>query len=275
MTGRGVGVTDAIAGSVPDPLVGAVVVLTTLGSGYVVAGAPPVAAVLGARAGVLGRRDGARLLAMVGVGLAAIVLLKGVFAAPRPPASVAHVTAHGTGFPSGHAVGSAVLYGGLAALLDVGGRRQRYAAGAAMVVVVSATRLALGVHYLVDVVAGAGVGVAVVGGVLAVTRRRVGYGFGLAVMLAAGAVAVAGPTTDAVAALGGAAGGLVGWRIVAARGAVGRAVRPVAGAGAVVVAGGVAAASVGVGAGAIPVFGAHAAAGAVFVGLPATQNFSR
>ncbi|MCF2208608.1 phosphatase PAP2 family protein, partial [Halobacterium salinarum] len=165
--------------------------------------------------------------------------------------------------------------GGLAALVDVGGRRQRYAAGAAMVVVVSATRLALGVHYLVDVVAGAGVGVAVVGGVLAVTRRRVSYGFGLAVILAAGAVAVAGPTTDAVAALGGAAGGLVGWRIVAARGAVGRAVRPVAGVGAVVAAGGVAAASVGVGAGAIPVFGAHAAAGAVFVGLPAAQNFSR
>lgn len=275
MTARGVGVTEAVAGSVPDVLVVVLVALTALGSTYVVTTAGPFVYLFGDRFGVVGRRNGARLLAVTIGGLALVVLLKGAFAEPRPPESVMRIAEDGNGFPSGHATGSAAFYGGLAALLGVGSRARRYAAGAAMILLVSFTRVALGVHYLVDVLAGMVVGVAFVGVVLALTRRRVVYGFLLAVALAAAAVGVLGPTTDAVAALGGTVGALAGWLVVDERGAVDRAVRPVAGTLAVLAFGGAAAATLGLEAGAPAVFTAHAAAGTVFVGLPAVQNFSR
>jgi len=276
MTARGVGVTEAVAGGVPDAFVVVLVALTTLGSTYVVTTVGPFVYLFGDRVGAASRRNGARLLAVTIGGLALVVLLKGAFAEPRPPESVMRIAEDGNGFPSGHATGSAAFYGGLAALLGVGSRLRRYAAGAGMILLVSFTRVALGVHYLVDVLAGMVVGVAFVGVVLALTRRRVVYGFLLAVALASTAVGVLGPTTDAVAALGGTLGALAGWLVVDERSAVDRAVRPVAGSLAVLAFGGAAAATLGLEAGAPAVFAAHAAAGTVFVGLPAApQNVSR
>jgi len=276
VTARGVGVTEAVAGSVPDAFVVVLVALTTLGSTYFLTTVGPFVYLFGDRVGAASRRNGARLLAVTIGGLALVVLLKGAFAEPRPPESVMRIAEDGNGFPSGHATGSAAFYGGLAALLGVGSRLRRYAAGAGMILLVSFTRVALGVHYLVDVLAGMVVGVAFVGVVLALTRRRVVYGFLLAVALAATAVGVLGPTADAVAALGGTVGALAGWLVVVdERSAVDRAVRPVAGTLAVLAFGGAAAATLGLEAGAPAVFAAHVAAGTVFVGLPAAQNFSR
>ena len=275
MTARGLGVTELVAGGVPEALVVVLAALTILGSSYVVTTVGPFAYLFGERFGVLDRRDGARLLAVTIGGLALVVLLKGGFAAPRPPESVMLVAEDGNGFPSGHATAAASFYGGLAALLAVGSRSRRYLAGAGMMLLVSATRVALGVHYLVDVLAGMVVGTAFVATVLAVTRRRVGYGFLLAVALAVAAVAVLGPTLDAVAALGGTVGALAGWRLVDGRDRVERAVRPVAGTAVVLALGGASAATLGLHAATPVVFAAHAAAGAAFVGLPAVQNFSR
>lgn len=275
MTARGVGVTEAVAGSVPDVLVVALVALTTLGSTYVVTTVGPFVYLFGDRFGVVGRRNGARLLAVTISGLALVVLLKGAFAEPRPPESVMRIAEDGNGFPSGHATGSAAFYGGLAALLAVGSRTRRYLAGAAMILLVSFTRVALGVHYLVDVVAGMVIGTAFVAATLALTRRRVVYGFALAVALAVAAVAVVGPTVDAVAALGGTVGALAGWRLVDERERVEQAVRPVAGTVVVLAFGGAAAATLGLHAAKPLVFAAHVGAGTVFVGLPAVQKVSR
>lgn len=83
-------------------------------------------------------------------------------------------------FPSGHAMGSTVLYGVLAALLvrEIRGARARTAAIAAAVLVIAAicfSRVYLGVHYLSDVIAGSLEGAVWLGSCLlavAALRRR-------------------------------------------------------------------------------------------------------
>lgn len=83
---------------------------------------------------------------------------------PRPEFEVQLATALGKSFPSGHAMGSTVVYGALLlAYLPVVPRRRRplaVAATAALVVAICATRLALGVHFLSDVVGGVVLGLA-------------------------------------------------------------------------------------------------------------------
>jgi membrane-associated phospholipid phosphatase len=275
VTGRGVGVTEAVAGAVPDALVPVLAAATFLGSTSFVTGVGTLVYLFGERVGAVSRRDGARLLAATLGALALVALLKGAFAEPRPPESVMLVAEDGNGFPSGHATGSAAFYAALAAVLAVGSRLQRYAAGAAAIVLVAVTRVALGVHYLVDVVAGVAAGVAFAAAALAVTVRRVGYGFTLAVALAAAGVAIGGPDPEAVGALGGSAGALLGWLTVEKRDGLTERVAPSLGLVVVVVAGGVAAATLAADAALPAVLAAHAAAGLVFVGLPAVQNVSK
>ncbi len=102
-----------------------------------------------------------------------LYVLKYLFAYPRPDqtlvaleqlpavlrplyASTAH--ADGYGFPSGHALVTTVVYVGLARTLSVGTARRRYLAAGTVVAAVSLSRVLLGVHYLVDVLAGVAVG---------------------------------------------------------------------------------------------------------------------
>ncbi|MFB6071389.1 MAG: phosphatase PAP2 family protein [Halobacterium sp.] len=274
MSGRGVGVTNAVAGSVPEAFVPVLAALTFLGSTWFVTTVGPAVYLFGPRRSWLSRRDGVRLLAASIGALALVVLAKGAFAMPRPPEAVMLVAEDGNGFPSGHATGAAAFYGALAALACVGSRARRWLAAGALIALVAFTRVALGVHYLVDVVAGAALGAAFVAAVLALTRRRVDYGFGLAVGLAVAAVAVLGPTEDAVAALGGTVGAFAGWRVVTARDALERAVRP-AGVAVVAVLGATAALTLKTDAALPVVWTAHAVAGVAFVALPAVQNVSR
>jgi membrane-associated phospholipid phosphatase len=274
-TSRGVGVTEALAGAVPEPLVTVVVVLTFLGSTWFLTTVGPAVYLFGPQRGWLSRRDGARLLAVSIGALAVVVLLKGAFAEPRPPESVMRIAQDGNGFPSGHATGAAAFYGGLAVLLDVGDRARRYAAGAGLIVLVAATRLFLGVHYLVDVVAGVLVGAAFVAAMVALTRRRVGYGFAVAFATAVAAVVVVGATLDPVAALGGTAGALAGWWLVTERNALDAPVSVRFALPALVVLGGAAAYTLAAEAALPVVWATHAVAGVAFVALPAAQNFSR
>lgn len=92
--------------------------------------------------------------------------LKDEFERPRPSYAGTTVTAGDWSFPSGHASGGAVLAGVLLVLLlpYVGSRWRRPLIGAAVAgaVVVGWTRLALGVHYLSDVIAGLALGTVVV-----------------------------------------------------------------------------------------------------------------
>ncbi|MFC7172476.1 phosphatase PAP2 family protein [Haloplanus litoreus] len=165
------------------------------------------------------------------IGAFALTLaLKHAFSLPRPPGA----GVDGYGFPSGHAIGATVVYGGLLSVLP-SDRRSPAAVAAAgtLVVLVAASRVVIGVHYLVDVAVGVAVGLAYLAAALRIgpglvpdrvtvaDARRV-FAVALVAGLAGVAVAVVRDTVVAVAAAG---GGLVGWhlaadRIVAARGSL-------------------------------------------------------
>lgn len=90
--------------------------------------------------------------------------IKILVARPRPDLAAAFAHAGGKSFPSGHAMSSTVIYGVLLlVLLPLVPRRGRpYAlAGTVLLVLaIAASRVALGVHYLSDVVAGLVLGLA-------------------------------------------------------------------------------------------------------------------
>jgi undecaprenyl-diphosphatase len=110
-----------------------------------------------------------RMALVVAVALVAATLftdgMKDLVARPRPPDPVSG--ADGYSFPSGHALNSTVTYG-IAALLawrSAMPRRARFAVAAALVLLIALvglSRIALGVHYPSDVVAGWLAGTAVV-----------------------------------------------------------------------------------------------------------------
>jgi len=138
----------AVQDSLPDVVLTALYYLTHLGD-------PLFLGVL-----VIGfyfvTRDG-RGRFSVGVSVGAVALasaLKGVFANGRPPEELALVAENGFAFPSGHAIGATVVFFLLAELLDVEERPLRYLFAAVVVGIVALSRVALGVHYPIDVAAG-------------------------------------------------------------------------------------------------------------------------
>ena len=91
-------------------------------------------------------------------------IVKEAVGRPRPSLVDPVATAHGKSFPSGHAMSSTVAYGALLLVfLPAIGRRYRPVVFAGVVVLVLAigfSRLALGVHYISDVVGGFVLGLA-------------------------------------------------------------------------------------------------------------------
>jgi membrane-associated phospholipid phosphatase len=90
--------------------------------------------------------------------------LKNIFVVPRPfmaPGSTveALIKASGWSMPSGHAQSAAVLWGSLAWEIR---RRWAFAAAACIASMVALSRVYLGVHYPVDVLVGAAIGLATV-----------------------------------------------------------------------------------------------------------------
>ncbi|MFO8113805.1 MAG: phosphatase PAP2 family protein [Halorubrum sp.] len=131
------------------------------------------------------RRAGATAIAAVTCAYAAVALGKAWFAVPRPPGAMgpaavptwlpgllsgwyeAQVLSDGFGFPSGHATGGAAAYGAMALLYDrAWTERKRILAAGLVAVAVAASRVVIEVHYLVDVLAGLGLGGVVVVGTL-------------------------------------------------------------------------------------------------------------
>ncbi len=213
---RGIGET-AIAETAPDAVVDLFALVTRLGD--------PVTLLLVVVGGYLlaDQLDvpPARMATALALALGAFALtlaLKHAFVLPRPPGAAAD----GYGFPSGHALGATVVYGGLAALLA--SRRGRVAA-AALIALVACSRVVIGVHYLVDVVAGTGVGIAYLAATLhagagwrpdditAADARRA-FAIAVGVSLVALSVAV---VRDTVVASAAAVGGLLGWQFAADR----------------------------------------------------------
>lgn len=96
----------------------------------------------------------------------------------RPRPAFAHPVAHAgfTSFPSGHAQGVVVACVVLLTVLPLGGRRWARRVAAGWVLLVGFSRLALGVHYLSDVVAGYALGLTWVLVLRAVFAGRLGVG---------------------------------------------------------------------------------------------------
>lgn len=229
MAGRGVGLTDLLRAE-GWPLV-AVGLLSQLGDVWFLLLIGGVLHVASDDLPVERRR--ATFVFALGFAYVALVeALKPVVALPRPPGATVPpavpwlppalaplvesvTTAEPPGFPSGHALGSTVVWGGLALVLDRGRVRTRLGVAGAVVTLVSLSRLVLGVHYAVDVLAGVALGVVTLAALYRASERGTRPGRVLlagAVVGAAGLLAV--PTFDGAMATGSAAGGWLAWRAV-------------------------------------------------------------
>ncbi|MFA9502677.1 phosphatase PAP2 family protein [Natrinema sp. H-ect1] len=206
--------SEAIRGVVPNEYAELVVFVTELG------GTTALMVLLAVLFWCVDRRRSALVISYAVAGLALLLSLKALFALPRPPADVMPIPLEGEregyGFPSGHAFAAAVVYGGLVSAYDRAGDPRALAVAAALVTLVSLSRVVLGVHYLGDVIVGAALGVAFVAAMDRVTRGDPTIGFAIALALSAPAFVIAGGREDALLGLGGAIGGLLGSRRLSA-----------------------------------------------------------
>ena len=227
----------AVVSDLPPVIVDLFGLVTRLGDPWLLLGTLAVLYAVADRL-ALDRRRVAYVLAAAFLALGVTLALKAAFALPRPPGAAEE----GFGFPSGHALGATVVWGAGAVFLDLGRRRRRLALAAGVAPAVAASRVVIGVHYLVDVVAGVAVGVAVVALVVALagsrSRPRLGRvldatsaltpasdpddgvshaAVGRVLVLAVGAGLVAlgvRASPDTLLTAGAAVGGWVGWRVV-------------------------------------------------------------
>ncbi|QCC50729.1 phosphatase PAP2 family protein [Halapricum salinum] len=231
LAARGVGV-ESLLSSLPGLVVVAFALLTQLGDVWFLTAVVTLLYWLGPHTPRLGdavdRQRGGRLLSVLVLSVVVVAVLKPLLAFPRPPGAAVppHAdlvpealtgvyewlsTSESYGFPSGHAFGSTLVYGGLAWTIRVGSRRARAAFAAGMVALLSVSRLVLGLHYLVDVLAGATLGIVVLVVAMALRTRDV---FGIAAVVGlVGAVTVE-PSTKVLGAAGLASGCLLTWLAV-------------------------------------------------------------
>lgn len=97
------------------------------------------------------RKDAYWLAAMMAGGTALNLILKQIFAAPRPDLLPHLDIVHTYSFPSGHAAGNMMFFGALAMLIA---RPAGYWAAAAIIALIGISRVWLGVHWPSDVMAG-------------------------------------------------------------------------------------------------------------------------
>ena len=106
----------------------------------------------------------ALLAAALGGAVALYDIVKPLVGRPRPPSSIWIGHYAGAAFPSGHATAAVALYAALAVVLSMGasyGRRALVWSGATLVaLVVGASRVYLGAHWVTDVLGGYALGAA-------------------------------------------------------------------------------------------------------------------
>ncbi|WP_267639913.1 phosphatase PAP2 family protein [Haloarchaeobius amylolyticus] len=156
------------------------------------------------------REATAQLVGYAFVAFSLTVLTKGFFAMPRPPEAVWLVETDGYGFPSGHAMAGAVVYGGMALEFGWLASRARAAAAAAVGLAVGFSRVVLGVHYLGDVLVGLALGVLVLLAGRTLWRDRPVVGYAVAAVLAVPALLVTGGSEMALTLFGSCLGGVLG-----------------------------------------------------------------
>lgn len=229
---RGTGEIEFLQ-SVLGPAAPIFAVLTQLGDVWLLFATVTLLYWLGDRTPVVGdridRHRGALLVALALGALALTTGLKELLALPRPPGAGTAVavevvpaalrpvyegaaTGDGFGFPSGHALGTTVVWGGLAWLAG-GDRKHHLGLAGVVVATVCLSRLVLGVHYAVDVLAGVGVGAVYLAGVLryAGTPARA---FAVAAAVAVVSTLVNGFTPDGTRLLGATLGAVGTWYLV-------------------------------------------------------------
>lgn len=226
---RGVGAVDLIQELLPDWVALGVALLTQLGDLWFVGGLLGMLYLVRADR----RGDIVRVLAGLFVGLGLYRGFKFLFGLPRPgqplvdPGRYAGVvgslyeataTATSYGFPSGHATTATIVYLGLATVLTVSSRQRRFAVATLLLSIVALSRVALGVHYLVDVVAGTVLGcvvvLTVVYGLGQVTDDAPTAGLVLGVIAVLFYVAASGAEPKSLLSLGAVLGSLAGWQLV-------------------------------------------------------------
>jgi membrane-associated phospholipid phosphatase len=236
---RGFGL-PSLLGDLLGPLVIGFALLTQLGDVWFLSLIVGLCYWLGSRTPWI-EIDRERAAIVVGLLLLSLVLIwtfKPLFGFSRPPGAavpprgdlippaLAGVyewlsTSSGYGFPSGHALGSTLVYGGLAWAIKTGSRTRRIGVAAGLITVVSLSRLVLGLHYLPDVLAGMALGLATLAVALRLgTPGRV-FGLGAVVgilgVLVTGPVgsllerSIAGPTIKLLASTGVAVGAALAW----------------------------------------------------------------
>lgn len=173
------------------------------------------------------------VMAMYVAGLGLYRYLKYVFEFPRPdqplldpeivpwlirPLYELTAFASSYGFPSGHATATTIVYFGLATVLTVWNRRIRYLVAGILVTIVGFTRVALGVHFLVDIIVGVALGgllvVVTFRGIRYVTHDRTTVVLGSAILTTGLYVFESNADIEAVLALGIALGLFGGWQLV-------------------------------------------------------------
>lgn len=162
------------------------------------------------------RRSTAALVSYAFVALAVVVAVKTALGLARPPGTVRLIPLENDpyGFPSGHAVAAVVVYGGLITLRNRLTDRRAVAAVAAVVAMVGFSRVALGMHYVGDVVAGTVLGVSLLALCSRVVADDPTRGFALAAVVSVPALLVTALGPEALLAFGGSVGGAVGSRAV-------------------------------------------------------------
>ena len=232
---RGIGVVEVLHGWASEPVLILFALLTQLGDVwflFLLGGLLYVAGDQFPRWGI-DRRRGLFVLGLLLTYVALIGVLKNFFLLPRPPgageapiiawlpavfqgvlASIA--TGSGPGFPSGHAFGSTLVWGGFALVVFEDELSSGWLGAAAVVSLVSFSRLVLGVHYLVDVVVGIGLGVVALAVLYVVAERGTAPDRVLLIAVGAGVLGLLqGATFESVAALGSGVGGWLVWRGIA------------------------------------------------------------
>ncbi len=97
------------------------------------------------------KKTGIRAMYVILLSAFLAIFAKNIFAMPRPPERLHKITADGFGLPSGHAQASAGFWGYLG---KITGDQKIVIIGAAAVILISLSRVYLGVHYAGDVIAG-------------------------------------------------------------------------------------------------------------------------
>ena len=217
---RDIGVTELLRTHLPEWTVPVFELVSMLGDELVVvavllvlAGADAYRSFERGSGQVLSDRT-AFVIAVVLGGLALTLVLKTAFGFSRPPESLQAVPRESSGFPSGYTMAATILWTALALWSTRFTRRSRLLAATGGIALVAVSRLALGVHYFVDVVASVVFGVGMLVLAVRLTRGDPETAFAGSAALGALALIVTGATTDGWLAFVGCVGAAGGWWIL-------------------------------------------------------------